>query len=205
MSLPETAMMTMTMTMMTMTTMNNATYRARWQHLHRQRQVFWNGLALREKRLLIGAALVLAGLLSWLLLIQPPLKQLDYWQAETPKLRTQAETLQALLQTAAPSPRVSAGEDLEAALRQALDAAGLKGRYQLQAAENAAPGSWRLTFEEAPADAVVGWLLDSPRAFSLGVSEARLQRAGTATTEDSAGTLSGTVRMDQAPGAKDAS
>lgn len=185
--------------------MNNATYRARRQHLRRQRQAFWNGLALREKRLLIGTALVLAALLWWLLLIQPALKQLDYWQTETPKLRAQASTLQTLLQTVAASPRVRAGEDLEAALRQALDAAGLKGRYQLQAAENAPPGSWLLTFEAAPADAVVGWLLDNPRAFSLGVSEARLQRAGTATTENSAGTLSGTVRMDQAPGAKDAS
>ncbi|WP_435304122.1 type II secretion system protein GspM [Pseudomonas fluorescens] len=185
--------------------MNNSAYRARWQRLRNQGQVFWNGLALREKRLVMGAALVLVGLLSWLLLIQPPLKKLDYWQAETPKLRAQAETLQALLQTATPNHRALAGQDLEAALRQALDDAGLKGCYQLQAAEDAGPGSWRLTFQEAPADAVVGWLLDNTRAFSLDVSEARLQRAGTAIAEDAAGTLSGTVRMDQAPGAKEAS
>ena len=185
--------------------MNNAAYRIRWQRLRGQAQVFWTGLALREKRLLVGAGLVLAGLLSWLLLIQPPLKKIDHWQTETPKLRAQAEALQALLQGASAGSRVGAGQDLEAALRQALDNAGLKGRYQLQAAENSAPGSWQLTFEDAPADAVVDWLLSHTQAFSLEVSQARLQRAGTATAEDSAGTLSGTVRMDQAPGAKEAS
>ena len=77
----------------------------RWQLLRSQAQVFWNGLAMREKRLLVGAGLVLAGLLTWLLLIQPPLKKIDYWQAETPKLRSQAEALQVLLQGVAPAPR----------------------------------------------------------------------------------------------------
>ena len=36
----------------------------RWQLLRSQAQVFWNGLAMREKRLLVGAGLVLAGLLT---------------------------------------------------------------------------------------------------------------------------------------------
>ena len=65
-------------------------------------------------------------------------------------------------------------------------------------------GGWRLTFDNAPADAVVGWLLGNPRSFSLEVSEARLQRAADA-VDNSAGTVSGTVRMDQALGAKEAS
>ncbi|KAA0942640.1 type II secretion system protein M [Pseudomonas sp. ANT_H14] len=172
---------------------------ARWQHLRSHSEVFWSGLALREKRLLGGAVLVLSGLLIWLILIQPPLKKIDYWQAETPRLRAQAETLQVLLQGLAPAP--GAGQDLDLALRQVLDSAGLQGRYQL---ESTAPGSWRLTFQDAPADAVVGWLLGSIRSFSLEVSEARLQRAGD-TTENPSGTLSGTVRMDQALGAKEAS
>jgi general secretion pathway protein M len=171
----------------------------RWQLLRRQAEVFWRGLALREKRMLMGAGLVLAGLLIGVLLIQPPLKKIDYWQAETPKLRSQAEALQVLLQGVATAPRSG---DLETALHQSLDNAGLQGRYQLQPQET---GSWRLTFEDAPADAVVDWLLANPRSFSLEVSEARLQRAGEATPSYSAGTLSGTVRMDQAPGAKEAS
>ncbi|NGF35447.1 type II secretion system protein M, partial [Escherichia coli] len=49
------------------------------QRLRSQAQVFWNGLALREKRLLGGAGLVLASLLTWLVLVQPALKKIDYW------------------------------------------------------------------------------------------------------------------------------
>uniref|UniRef100_UPI0013CE7D6C type II secretion system protein GspM n=1 Tax=Pseudomonas viridiflava TaxID=33069 RepID=UPI0013CE7D6C len=63
------------------------------QRLRSQTQVFWRGLALREKRMVCGAGLVLAGLLTWLVLVQPALKKIDYWQAETPKLRAQAEAL----------------------------------------------------------------------------------------------------------------
>ena len=170
-----------------------------YPHLRGQLQGYWSGLALREKRLLGGSGAALAGFLVWLLLIEPPLQQIDFWQAETPKLRTQAATLQVLLQGASAGAR--AGQDLEGALRQALDAAGLKDRYQLQ---GVAPAGWRLTFTDAPADALVGWLLASPRAFSLEVSHARLQRVGD-TPENPAGSVSGTVRMDQAPGAKEAS
>jgi general secretion pathway protein M len=164
--------------------------------LPRQFQAFWNGLALREKRMLSGVGVLLASLLTWLVLVQPALKKIDYWQAETPKLRAQAEALQVLLQGVA-APR--AADDN--ALRQALDGSGLQGHYQLQAQ---APGAWHLTFDNAPADVVVEWLLVNPRSFSLEVSEARLQRAEDA-VDNSAGTVSGTVRMDQALGAKEAS
>ncbi|PIB51274.1 general secretion pathway protein GspM [Pseudomonas sp. 2588-5] len=166
------------------------------QRLRSQAQVFWRGLALREKRMLGAAGLVLASLLTWLVLVAPALKKIDYWQAETPKLRAQAEALQVLLQDVA-APRPSN----ETALRQALDSAGLRGHYHLQAL---APGGWSLTFDNAPADAVVGWLLGNARSFSLEVSEARLQRA-LDTVDNAAGTVSGTVRMDQALGAKEAS
>ncbi|MEO6678339.1 MAG: type II secretion system protein GspM [Pseudomonas sp.] len=161
-------------------------------------RVLWQALALREKRMVAGTALVLGGLLTWLLLIQPPLKKIDYWQAETPKLRSQNEALELLLREVATPP---AGQNLEQSLQQTLDASGLAGHYQLQAVDAA----WQLTFEDAPADAVIGWLVGNPRQFSLEVVEARLQRAGAARADDTAGTLSGTVRMDQALGAKEAS
>ena len=168
----------------------------KWLRVRGQAQVFWAGLAQREKRLLIGAGLLLASLLTWLVLVQPALKKIAYWQAETPKLRAQAEALQVLLQDVA-APQVADDN----ALRQALDGAGLHGHYQLQTLD---PGAWRLTFDNAPADAALGWLLGNVRTFSLEVSEARLQRAGDA-VDNSAGTVSGTVRMDQALGAKEAS
>ncbi|MFO2465989.1 type II secretion system protein M [Pseudomonas sp. 15FMM2] len=174
---------------------------ATYQRLHGQFRGVWIGLAPREKRLLGGGTAVLAGMLVWLLLIAPALKQIEYWQVETPKLRTQADTLQVLLQGVAMGAAVGTGQDLQAALRQSLDSSGLQGLYQLQALE---PGGWRLTFDKAPADAVVSWLVANPRAFFLEVSEARLQRAGDV-VENPAGHLSGTVRMDQAPGAKEAS
>ncbi|WP_025131924.1 type II secretion system protein GspM [Pseudomonas sp. PH1b] len=181
-----------------------AQYQARWAGLRSRAQGHWQGLALREKRLLTAMAVGVLGLLLWLLLIQPPLKKIDYWQAETPKLRSQAEALEVLLHEVA-GPRAGQGQSLEQSLRQTLDGAGLKDHYQLQPADEAGPQSWQLTFEQAPADAAVGWLLGAPRQFSLQVVEARLQRAGTAAADDSAGTLSGTVRMDQAQGAKEAS
>ena len=53
----------------------------KWRRLRSQVQAFWSGLALREQRMLSGAGLVLASLLTWLVLIQPPLKKIAYWQA----------------------------------------------------------------------------------------------------------------------------
>ena len=111
----------------------------KWQQMRSQSHVFWTGLAVLERRMLAGAGLILASLLTWLVLVQPALKKIDYWQVETPKLRSQAEALQVLLQGVA-APRQAD----ETALRQALDGAGLQGHYQLQAL---APGGWRLTFE----------------------------------------------------------
>ncbi|MEN5314748.1 type II secretion system protein GspM [Pseudomonas koreensis] len=182
--------------------MNKATllvYRARWQRFSAQLQVRWHALALREKRLVGGMAVVLLALLVWVALIQPPLKKISYWQSETPKLRAQTEALEVLLREVRVRPD---GQNIEQSLQQTLQASGLAGHCQLQAG---AGGAWQLSFDAAPADAVLDWLLSTPAQLSLQVVEARLQRADTASTEVTAGTLSGTVRMDQALGAKEAS
>lgn len=157
----------------------------------------WKALASREQRMLIGAAVFLASLLVWSLLIRPPLKDIEYWQTETPKLSAQSQALELLLGEVV----TPAGLSFEQSLQQSLDTAGLAGRYRLQARD----ASWQLTFAEAPADAVIAWLLNYPNQFSLEVVEARLQRAGEVTADNTAGTLSGTVRMDQMQGAKEAS
>lgn len=176
-----------------------AEYRARWQRFNSQVQARWQPLALREKRMVGGMALALVGLLIWVALIQPPLKKITYWQAETPKLRAQTEALEVLLREVSVRP---AGQGVAQALEQTLQARGLAGHYQLQAAD---AGAWQLIFDAAPADAVLDWLLSTPSQLSLQVVEARLQRADNASTDVTAGTLSGTVRMDQALGAKEAS
>ncbi|MCU0121729.1 type II secretion system protein M [Pseudomonas sp. B2M1-30] len=181
--------------------MNNpslAMYRARWQRFYSQARTRWQALALREKRMVGGMAVVVVSLLVWVALIEPPLKKIAYWQAETPKLRAQTEALEVLLREVNVRPD---GQHLEQALQQTLQASGLSGHFQLKLAQ---PGTWELSFDAAPADAVLDWLLSNPAQFSLQVVEARLQRAD-ATTDDTAGTLSGTVRMDQALGAKEAS
>jgi len=136
-------------------------------------------------------------LLVWFVLIQPALRKIDFWRLETPRLRTQAQTLDGLLQGLAAA---NAG-NLEVGLRSSLDAGGLAGHYQLQRAG----AGWLLTFDEAPADGLLGWLLANPGSFTLEVVEARLRRTGTTEPDGTAGKLSGTVRMDQALGANEAS
>ena len=178
-----------------------AVCRARWARMLDG----WRRLAPRERQMLGGGALVLGSLMFWLLLIEPALKKIDYWQIETPKLRSQAQALELLLQEAGANAQPPGGPGLEQALRQNLDAFGLDTHYQLQAVAGANGRGWQLTFEQAPADAVLDWLLGGPQHFSLHVIEVHLQRAGEAQTEDSAGIVSGTVRMDQALGAKEAS
>ena len=175
-----------------------AKYRAGWQRFNAQLQARWQPLAVREKRMVGGMAALLLGLFVWVALVQPPLKKIAASQVETPKLRAQAEALEVLLRDVSVRPD---GQNLEQSLQQTLQVSGLGGHYQLAAAST----SWQLTFDAAPADAVLDWLLSQPRNFSLQVVEARLQRADDAATDDTAGTLSGTVRMDQALGAKEAS
>ncbi|MBN6776632.1 type II secretion system protein M [Pseudomonas granadensis] len=176
-----------------------APYRAKWQRFNAQLQARWQPLAPREKRMVGGMAVALIGLLLWVALIQPPLKKISYWQTETPKLRAQTEALEVLLRDVSVRPD---GQSVAQALEQTLQASNLAGHYQLQLD---AAGAWQLSFDGAPADAVLDWLLSTPAQLSLQVVEARLQRADNPSTEVTAGTLSGTVRMDQALGAKEAS
>lgn len=176
-----------------------APYRAKLQRFSAQLQARWQPLAPREKRMVGGMAVALLGLLLWVTLIQPPLKKISYWQAETPKLRAQTEALEVLLREVSVRPD---GQSVAQALEQSLQASSLAGHYLLQSGE---AGAWQLSFDGAPADAVIDWLLSTPSQLSLQVVEARLQRADNPSTEVTAGTLSGTVRMDQALGAKEAS
>lgn len=81
-----------------------------------------------------GMAVALVGLLLWVALIQPPLKKIAYWEAETPKLRAQTEALEVLLREVSVRP---AGQSVAQSLEQTLQASGLAGHYQLQAGRRA--------------------------------------------------------------------
>lgn len=180
-----------------------APYLRKWQSARVQATTYWQSLSLKEKRLLSGGGVLLLCTLSWLAPIQPALKSIDHWQAELPRLRSQAAAVQALLKDVQ-APTAIAGNQLEQALRQSLEATALAGHYQLQAPQGPA-GHWQLSFTDAPAALAMNWLLDSSRRFSLSVSEARLQRIDALDQDETAGQISGIVRMDQAPGAKESS
>lgn len=69
-------------------------YVDRWRRLSGRVRVARAGLSIRETRLLSIGALVLCCLVTWLLMVQPALKKITYWQAQNPVLSAQAETLE---------------------------------------------------------------------------------------------------------------
>lgn len=167
--------------------------------LHNLRRLppWWRGLSLRERRAVALTALLLGSTLWWLVLVQPALARIAHWEAETPKLRSQAQTLDSLLAHTPPPPAIA---QQEPALRQSLEHAGLAGHYQLQAVQ----GGWQLDFAQAPAATATGWLLQAPAQLGLTVVHSRLQRDPLADPAATA-SFSGIVRLDQALGAKESS
>ncbi|KPW21329.1 type II secretion system protein GspM [Pseudomonas cannabina] len=175
----------------------------RWHLLGLRIRLAWRDLSRRERRVTGGGVLLLSGLLVWWLLIQPPLNRIAYWSAEIPRLRSQNEALDSVLQQVSTPPLRADDQDEEQALRRSLEARGLLQHCRIEASTQGTVQGWHLTFEQAPADAMIDWLLEQPQVFSLHVMDARLQRAGAANAQDSAGSLSGVVRMEKAPSARE--
>ncbi|RMO89016.1 hypothetical protein ALQ33_00319 [Pseudomonas syringae pv. philadelphi] len=177
----------------------------RWQWIRGHVRAVRAGLSQRDARLLSVGALALGTFLTWLWMVQPALKSVAYWKAEILILRTQAETLEVLLQEVALPRQPTDRQDLEQALRRSLETFGLLPFCQLKPYAEGDDRSWQVDFDQAPADAVMGWLLEQPQFFSLQIRDASLQRAGEVDAQGPAGHLSGVVRMDKAPSAKEAS
>lgn len=156
----------------------------------------WHGLAPRERRAVGLVGVVLATALTWLTLVEPALAKIDHWQAETPKLRSQAQALSELLAQAPQTPNQPT-QDIEP-LHQSLADAGLAQCCTLQAAD----AGWQLTWQQAPAEAALDWLTRVPPQHALQVSAAHLQRDPQPDPAASS-TLSGTLRLDHALGAKE--
>jgi len=185
-----------------------ATYRARWQAQWASAQHFWQRSSARDRRILRIAAVLVPLLVLWYGFIEPPLRHIDHWQAELPRLRSQLSALETVLaDVEGPPPAVLTG-DPRTVLEQHLDAAGLRGHYRLTSGDGngdgeAAAGTWQLTVEDAPAEALMNWLLDDAPRLRLTVRGAQLQRV--ATRSEAPALISGVVSMEQAPGAKDSS
>ncbi|WP_268798215.1 type II secretion system protein GspM [Pseudomonas huanghezhanensis] len=165
----------------------------------------WRSLSHRDQRLMLAMGAFLLAMLVWLGGVKPALRSIDHWERELPRLRSQAAALQSLLAGVQVPP---AGADVAEALRESLDNQGLRGHYQLGGDAR----TWRLQFDEAPASATLAWLRQCGQRFNLNISEAQLLRASSDTRSTDAGPqgsiegrLSGFVRMEQAPGAKEAS
>ena len=155
--------------------------KARLATLRAQGRQRWQALAARERRAVALGGGLLGVLFCWQVLVQPALARIDHWQAETPKLRGQAQALDALLgERLAQRPA-----DIALALRQSLEQAGLQEHSQLDAEGDA-------------------WLQSVPPRLGLDTGQLALRR-DPAAEPGSPVTFSGTLRMDQAHGAKDPS
>lgn len=185
----------------------HASWRASQQRyapaVHRARQG-WQALAPRERRLVQCAGAVLGAALVWTLLIEPPLKTLNQYRDELPKLRAQAAqvadlTAQAdLLRRRAPaaSSAMPAAEELAASLARA----GLSAeQWKLEPAEGKSP-ALVLIVRQAPSSVLMNWLDGASRDWGLTVAGAELERAANPHGRPLPGLVNGRVTLAPAAG-----
>jgi general secretion pathway protein M len=161
-------------------------------------RTYWRGLAKREQRMLLAGGLAVALVTTWWVLVEPALKSIAYWQEELPRLRSQATALDGVLKERQVAVAAPAMPD---AIRRSLDASGLAGHYELASSRGQAgsPMAWELKFSQAPAGALVGWLLAEPPRLAAALAEVELARAGTSNNDGQGAVLSGRVRLGMAP------
>ncbi|MGA4475688.1 type II secretion system protein GspM [Ectopseudomonas chengduensis] len=181
-----------------------ATYRARWQAQWASAQQFWQRSSPRDRRILRIAAVLLPLFILWAAFIEPPLARIEHWQTELPRLRSQLSALEGVLaEVEGPAAMATDGEPHKA-LERYLEAVAPKGTYTVTvSADNAGRRTIQLVVAGIPAEALMNGLLDEAPRLRLEVRTANLQR--TATDNEAAALVSGTVSMEQAPGAKESS
>jgi general secretion pathway protein M len=152
-----------------------------WQHTLKTR---WNQLALREQRLLVVAAALLAVVLVWSILLAPALRTLKAAPAQNTMLSTEMERMQALqtrarqLQT---KPALSPKESLKA-LQAATAELGKSATLQVVGDQAT------LTVKQLSASSLAPWL--SPGSgVGLSPTDVQLQRSTGATEPLWSGTL----------------
>ena len=175
---------------------------ARWAGMRRQAAAQWRALSARERRLVGAGTLALFAAALWLLGIEPALRQITRWQAEIPRLQSQAQAIEDVLRDvpqaasspAGPGAQAQGGEQPAAAVRASLAAANLQAHVQAQALEEAGQAPvLQLIFQAAPVDRAMAWLMTGPAQAGLSVTEAELVRDDRAQAEQP--TVSGQLRL----------
>jgi general secretion pathway protein M len=142
------------------------------KHLSDQHQriaVVWQSRTLRERRVLLIGATLLAVLLIWWWLIDPALSTRKKMRQQLPELQAQSAQLQALAKEVADLPAAPpAAQPLSRqALEYLLTASGLKAQ-QITMADNTVT----LNFSDVSFAALTGWLQKVQREQQLFVIEA---------------------------------
>lgn len=144
----------------------------------------WASLALRERRALLAAAVLLLGVLVWQVLLGPALQTLRSARTTMQRLDAEVErmqSLQARAQALQAQPALTASA-VEHLLQRDLAALGKAATLQLQGDQAT------LTLTQVPAIALAQWLADA-RAEKLHPAELHLQRDGSAAEVRWSGTM----------------
>ncbi len=131
----------------------------------------WQGLTLRERRLLMLGSTSLVVLLCWFWVIDPAIKTRKKMQQQLPELRTQSVQLRALAQEVAALP--SAASVTQSLSREALERSlmdsGLKAE-QITLSD----GRFMLSFSDVPFSTLTDFLQKAQREQQLVITEATM-------------------------------
>jgi general secretion pathway protein M len=131
----------------------------------------WQGLTLRERRLLMLGSASLVVLLCWFWVIDPAIKMRKKMQQQLPELRAQAAQLRALAQEVVdlpPAAPVAQALSREALERSLMDS-GLKAE-QITLTD----GKFMLSFSDVPFSTLTDYLQKAQREQQLTVTEATM-------------------------------
>ncbi len=139
--------------------------------LHQRITAAWQGLTLRERRLLMLGSTSLVVLLCWFWVIDPAIKTRKKMQQQLPELRTQSVQLRALAQEVAALP--SAASVTQSLSREALERSlmdsGLKAE-QITLSD----GRFMLSFSDVPFSTLTDFLQKAQREQQLVITEATM-------------------------------